>query len=145
VRSQLCTEIRRARAGLASPLSDSAGPVTVGFGIGTFTEQTVVPAEAVVPIDKSVPFEVAALVGCAVMTGVGAVINTADAVRDLTAGAGFDYVFEVVGHSATLRQAWDATRRGGVTGAVGAGSAADLVSFSAAELYSSERRLMGCL
>ena len=74
---QLCTEVRRARAGLASPLSDAAGEVALGFGIGTFTEQTVVPVEAVVPIDRSVPFEVAALVGCGVMTGVGAVINTA--------------------------------------------------------------------
>jgi S-(hydroxymethyl)glutathione dehydrogenase/alcohol dehydrogenase len=68
-----------------------------------------------------------------------------DAVRDLTAGAGFDYVFEVVGRSATVRQAWDATRRGGVTVAVGAGSAADKVSFSVGELFSSERKLMGCI
>jgi Zn-dependent alcohol dehydrogenase len=36
-----------------------------------------VPWEAAVPIDKDVPFEYAALLGCAVSTGVGAAINTA--------------------------------------------------------------------
>jgi S-(hydroxymethyl)glutathione dehydrogenase/alcohol dehydrogenase len=56
-----------------------------------------------------------------------------------------NYVFEVVGRSATVRQAWDATRRGGVTVAVGAGSATDKVSFSVGELFSSERKLMGCI
>lgn len=44
-----------------------------------------------------------------------------------------------------MRQAWDATRRGGVTVAVGAGSATDMVSFSVGELFSSERKLMGCI
>ena len=46
-------------------------------GLGTFAEQTVVPESAVVPIDRSLPFEIAAIVGCAVTTGVGAVLNTA--------------------------------------------------------------------
>ena len=46
-------------------------------GIGSFAEQTVLPADAVVPIDPDVPFDVACIVGCAVVTGVGAVINEA--------------------------------------------------------------------
>jgi S-(hydroxymethyl)glutathione dehydrogenase/alcohol dehydrogenase len=46
-------------------------------GLGTFGEQTVVPESAAVPIDRSLPFEIAAIVGCAVTTGVGAVLNTA--------------------------------------------------------------------
>jgi len=46
-------------------------------GCGAFAEEMVVPAIAAVPIDDDVPYEVAALVGCGVMTGVGAVINTA--------------------------------------------------------------------
>jgi S-(hydroxymethyl)glutathione dehydrogenase / alcohol dehydrogenase len=49
-----------------------------GFaGLGTFAEELVVPQEGAVKIDKDVPFEVGALVACGVLTGVGAVINTA--------------------------------------------------------------------
>jgi S-(hydroxymethyl)glutathione dehydrogenase/alcohol dehydrogenase len=46
-------------------------------GCGAFAEELVVPAEGAVKIASDVPYEVAALVGCGVMTGVGAVINTA--------------------------------------------------------------------
>lgn len=47
------------------------------LGLGTFSTSTVVPQDVVIPIDKDVPLEHAALVGCGVMTGVGAVLNTA--------------------------------------------------------------------
>lgn len=46
-------------------------------GCGTFAEETIVPGIAVVGIDKDIPLDVAALVGCGVTTGVGAAINTA--------------------------------------------------------------------
>jgi S-(hydroxymethyl)glutathione dehydrogenase/alcohol dehydrogenase len=46
-------------------------------GVSSFAEVTVVPQQSVVKIRKDVPIDKAALVGCAVMTGVGAVINTA--------------------------------------------------------------------
>jgi len=46
-------------------------------GCGAFAEEMVVPQEGAVKIPADVPYEVAALVGCGVMTGVGAVINTA--------------------------------------------------------------------
>jgi S-(hydroxymethyl)glutathione dehydrogenase / alcohol dehydrogenase len=46
-------------------------------GCGAFAEEMVVPQEGAVKIADDVPYEVAALVGCGVMTGVGAVINTA--------------------------------------------------------------------
>lgn len=46
-------------------------------GLGTFATHTIVPEEMVIPFADEHSFEVAALVGCAVMTGVGAVINTA--------------------------------------------------------------------
>jgi len=39
----------------------------------------VVPEEGVVPVDQDVPFDVLATLGCAVMTGVGAVSNAARA------------------------------------------------------------------
>lgn len=40
-------------------------------------EMTVVPESGVIPIRRDVPFDRAALVGCAVMTGYGAVVKTA--------------------------------------------------------------------
>jgi Zn-dependent alcohol dehydrogenase len=45
--------------------------------LSTFAEACVVPERSCVPIPKDVPFGVAALVGCAVTTGVGAVWRTA--------------------------------------------------------------------
>ncbi len=46
-------------------------------GLGTFAEEVVVPAAGAVKVDPDVPFETAALVACGVLTGVGAVLNTA--------------------------------------------------------------------
>ncbi len=47
------------------------------LGVGTFGEQSVVPESAAVPMPAELPAEVGALIGCAVATGVGAVVNTA--------------------------------------------------------------------
>jgi S-(hydroxymethyl)glutathione dehydrogenase/alcohol dehydrogenase len=52
-------------------------PVFGYAGTGTFAEELVVPADGAVRIDDDVPYEIGALVACGVMTGVGAVINTA--------------------------------------------------------------------
>ena len=61
-----------------SPYGNCAGaPMQCAMGTGTFAEQTLVLERSVVRIDDSIPLEVAALVGCGVTTGVGAVINTA--------------------------------------------------------------------
>jgi S-(hydroxymethyl)glutathione dehydrogenase / alcohol dehydrogenase len=45
--------------------------------MGSFAEYVVIPAEQVIPVREDVPMEVLALIGCAVTTGVGAVINAA--------------------------------------------------------------------
>ena len=45
--------------------------------VGSFAEHVVVPAEQVIPVRHDVPMDVLALIGCAVTTGVGAVINAA--------------------------------------------------------------------
>jgi len=45
--------------------------------LGCFADHIVVPDVCCVPLDNAVPLEVAALIGCAVTTGVGAVLNTA--------------------------------------------------------------------
>ena len=47
------------------------------MGVSAFAEYAVVSGKSAVRIDKTLPYEIAALFGCAVMTGVGAVINTA--------------------------------------------------------------------
>ena len=52
-------------------------PIFGMAGCGAFAEEMVVPRPGVVKIGDDVPYEIAALVGCGVMTGVGAVINTA--------------------------------------------------------------------
>ena len=45
--------------------------------VSSWAEEAVVPASGVLPIDRDISFGVAALLGCAVTTGVGAVVNTA--------------------------------------------------------------------
>lgn len=47
------------------------------MGVSGFAEYAVVSRQSIVVVDKTLPFDIAALFGCAVMTGVGAVINTA--------------------------------------------------------------------
>lgn len=200
----LCTAI--GLGSMPSPhLKIGADVVFAGIGTATFADETVVPATAAIKIPRDVPFDIASLIGCGVMTGVGAAINTAKvrpgssvavigcggvgvnviqgariagaaeivavdvvdqklewakqfgathAVRpdalpttsnELTGGAGFDYVFEVIGRPETIRSAWDVTRRGGTTVVVGAGRLDAQVSFSAFELFYSEKALLGCV
>ena len=67
-------------AGLdGTPRVSRAGgtPVLSYLSIGTMSTAQVVPATAVVPMPDGVPPEVAALIGCGVSTGVGAVVKTA--------------------------------------------------------------------
>jgi Zn-dependent alcohol dehydrogenase len=45
--------------------------------ISSFAERAVVPARSCVRIDPAIPLDIAALVGCAVTTGIGVVWNTA--------------------------------------------------------------------
>ncbi|MFQ6849577.1 Zn-dependent alcohol dehydrogenase [Streptomyces sp. 35M1] len=174
-----------------------------GFaGTGTFTEEVVVGAGCAVPIPDDVPFEIAALIGCGVTTGLGAAINTAqveagssvavigcggvgistiqgarvrgaaqivavdpvasrreaalrfgateavapgglaDAKQRITGGEGFDYVFEVVGKSATARTAYETTRRGGTLCVVGAGAMDDTFQVNMFELFFDEKRIL---
>ncbi|MFF1381005.1 Zn-dependent alcohol dehydrogenase [Streptomyces sp. NPDC058308] len=174
-----------------------------GFaGTGTFAEEVVVDVGCAVPIPDDVPFDIAALIGCGVTTGLGAAVNTADvavgssvavigcggvgicaiqgarlkgaaqivavdpvasrreaalkfgateavspdgladAKQRITAGEGFDYVFEVVGKSVTTRTAYEATRRGGTMCVVGAGAMDDHLQFNMFELFFDEKRIL---
>jgi S-(hydroxymethyl)glutathione dehydrogenase / alcohol dehydrogenase len=48
-----------------------------GIGLGGFAEYVLCPVTGAVKIPPALPLEVACVVGCAVQTGVGAVLNTA--------------------------------------------------------------------
>lgn len=160
-----------------------------------FAERTVVPESSVVKVREDMPLDRAALIGCGVTTGVGAVINSARvqagsvvavigcggvglnvvqgaslcgaakiiavdvndfklelaqqfgathtvnaakddavaAIRQLSPG-GADYTFEVIGRPETMRQAYDATRRGGMTVVLGMAPADAEVSIPALSL-----------
>lgn len=56
-------------------LSRDGHPVNHHLGVSGFATRTVVNRLSVVPVDADVPPEVAAVLGCAVLTGGGAVIN----------------------------------------------------------------------
>jgi len=58
-------------------LAFHAEPVNHHLGVSAFAEHAVVARESCVKIDPNLPLELAALFGCAVLTGVGAVVNTA--------------------------------------------------------------------
>jgi S-(hydroxymethyl)glutathione dehydrogenase/alcohol dehydrogenase len=47
------------------------------FGSGTFAEEVIIDASHAVTVDVDIPLDVACLIGCGVMTGVGAALNAA--------------------------------------------------------------------
>ena len=73
--------------------------------------------------------------------------DTIDAVKAEVTGmeGGFDYAFEVIGNSKTIRAAFDHTRKGGTTCIVGLGRAEDMVEFSSLEFFLKDARIMGCV
>jgi S-(hydroxymethyl)glutathione dehydrogenase/alcohol dehydrogenase len=174
-------------------------------GCGTFADEMIVPENAVIPVDASIPLDVVSLIGCGVTTGVGAAINTAQirpgssvavigcggvgisaiqgariagaaeilaidtvenklgmakkfgathtclakdleaAKQEITAGEGFDYALECVGHPVTIRQCYDLARRGGTAVVVGVGRIEQQVTLSAFELFYGEKTLKGSM
>lgn len=58
-------------------LSKNGDTVYHFSALACFAEYAVVPEQCCVPVTREVPFTVAALVGCAVSTGVGSVLNVA--------------------------------------------------------------------
>lgn len=177
-----------------------------GLNVAAFAEETVVAAACVLPVPDGVPITDAALLGCAVLTGYGAVHHsarvregesvavfgvggvglaalqaariagastvvavdvspekealarragatdyvlasdtTAKQIRGLTGGQGADVAVECVGRAATIRTAWDSTRRGGRTTVVGIGAKDERVSFNALEIFHWGRTLSGCV
>jgi S-(hydroxymethyl)glutathione dehydrogenase / alcohol dehydrogenase len=64
------------RAGEPYAVTEQGEPVHPGLGVASFAEQTVVPRAAVVPVPDDIDTADAALLGCAVTTGVGAATTT---------------------------------------------------------------------
>lgn len=58
-------------------LSREGSPVYHFSALACFADHAVVPEECCVHIDRDIPLTIAALIGCAVTTGVGAALNTA--------------------------------------------------------------------
>ncbi|MGW0735729.1 Zn-dependent alcohol dehydrogenase [Streptomyces sp. NPDC002851] len=177
-----------------------------GLNVAAFAEETVVAANCVLPVPDGVPLADAALLGCAVLTGYGAVHHsarvragesvavfgvggvglatlqaariagaerivavdvspekealaraagateyvvasetTAKDIRKLTDGQGADVAVECVGRAATIRTAWESTRRGGRTTVVGIGGKDQQVTFNALEIFHWGRTLSGCV
>jgi Zn-dependent alcohol dehydrogenase len=90
-----CEPCRSGRAALCEPgaAANAAGTLLSGehrfrsldgevlnhhLGVSAFAEYTVVCERSAVRVDPELPYDIAALFGCAVLTGVGAVLNSAD-------------------------------------------------------------------
>lgn len=58
-------------------LSSAGQAIHHHVGVSAFAERAVLSRRSLVKVDSDLPFEHAALFGCAVLTGVGAVVNTA--------------------------------------------------------------------
>ena len=71
------TWCRKSLGNMSQPFTLDGAPAWNFAAASVFAERTVVKAIQVVPIDRRVPLESAALIGCGVVTGVGAVFNRA--------------------------------------------------------------------
>ena len=58
-------------------LSLDGAPAFHYLGVSSFAERVVVPATGAIKVRKDAPLDLIALVGCAVATGIGSVLNTA--------------------------------------------------------------------
>ncbi len=78
-KSHLCVDKQATRRTAGDPPRLSVGdePMHQFLDLSGFAEQTLVHENAVVRIDDEVPLEHAAVLGCGVATGLGAVFNTA--------------------------------------------------------------------
>jgi Zn-dependent alcohol dehydrogenase len=180
-------------------------PLNLGIRVAGFAEATVVDQSQLVPLPHDVPLDRACLLACGVITGVGAVLNTAQlapgssaviigaggvginaiqgaalagalpvvavdvvpgklplartfgathaldgrepnlsqAVRDLTAGRGADYVFVTVGSPAAVTQALGLVRRGGTVVLVGMPAAGATAPIPIGDFAGGGLRLLG--
>ncbi len=75
----------------STPLSRHGSPILRGVGLGGFAEYVITTETGAIKVAPDTPLDVACVIGCAVQTGVGAVLNTArvpEGATVLVAGAG---------------------------------------------------------
>ena len=70
--------------------------------------------------------------------------DTAEQIKALTAGAGVDHCLEVVGNPSTMKDAIDATRRGGTTTFVGMPRMDSEITLSAYTFFYEAKTIKGC-
>jgi S-(hydroxymethyl)glutathione dehydrogenase/alcohol dehydrogenase len=174
------------------------------LGTACFADYTVVAEEAAVVVDRALPFDALAMLGCAVVTGIGAVMtaaqvpagariavigaggvglnaiqagvlseaaqiiaidrhaaplalartfgatdiveapaNISEAIHELTAGRGAEFVFDTVGTPATLRDALAAAAKGGTVVLTGLSRIDAIASVQMFPFVMHEKRLIG--
>ncbi|MEU9637223.1 Zn-dependent alcohol dehydrogenase [Streptomyces tendae] len=202
----LCANALAGAADVHARRADDGTDLHPGLNVAAFAEETVVAASCVLPAPEGIPLTEAALLGCAVLTGYGAVHHSAKVregetvavfgvggvglatlqaariagaskivavdvspekeelaraagatdyllasdtaareIRALTGKQGVDVAVECVGRAATIRTAWESTRRGGRTTVVGIGGKDQQVTFNALEIFHWGRTLSGCV
>jgi S-(hydroxymethyl)glutathione dehydrogenase/alcohol dehydrogenase len=86
--ASICQEAMVGLAGVlpdgSTPLSRQGAAVYRGLGVGGFGEIVVTSESGAVKMPADTPLDIAAVLGCAVQTGVGAVLNTAKVVEGAT-------------------------------------------------------------
>lgn len=185
--------------------SHERAPILQGIGVGAFAEDVIVDQSQVVQVPADLPLDRAALLACGVITGLGAVINTArvppgssvvvmgtggvglnsiqgavlagaqriiavdllemklaaaqtfgatdtinarqqdavEAVKDLTAGRGADYVFVTVGSTVAVAQGFGMLAKHGTLVIVGLPESGALAALPVADFPLYERRVIG--
>src|SRR5206468_258966 len=108
------------------PFTVNGRPAYQFANASAFAERTVVREQSAIPVDPRVPFDRAALIGCGIMTGVGA-----------------DSTFEAVGSLAVLRQALEALGPGGALTIVGVPKLGSSLEFVVHALYQN-KAILGC-
>jgi len=188
----------------AARLHARAQTVAPFLGTACFSDFVVVPQEGAVRVPRDVPFDALATVGCAVVTGIGAVTTAArvtpgsrvvvigaggvglnvvqgaaiagcetivavdlrpapleiarrfgatdtiaagekmpEAIRELTAGRGADFVFDTVGTPRTLADALASTRKGGTVVLTGLARGDTQAAFPMFPFVMQEKKLIG--
>jgi S-(hydroxymethyl)glutathione dehydrogenase/alcohol dehydrogenase len=115
-----------------------------GVGLSIIQGCRIAGAGRIIAVDtQDWKLELAKKVGAT--DGVGASSGDAAArVRELTSG-GVDYAFEAIGLNATVRQAYDMTRKGGTLVMVGVITSGEDVQLPGFDVVMSEKRIMGSL
>jgi S-(hydroxymethyl)glutathione dehydrogenase/alcohol dehydrogenase len=154
------TWCRKSLGNISTPFTFEGKPTYNFAAASVFAERTVVQEVQAVKIPKDVPLTSACLIGCGVLTGVGAVLNRArvrpGAVRallppdrELASGSlaptgGVTWAFDCVGHPAVLRAALDSLDWGGTAVAIGIPPRGTEVAVDVNELAYVDRGLVGC-